>query len=304
MNNSFNILDCFDDNIDNLDITKKYVYVLKLIDDRYYVGRTSNILRRINQHFTGIGAKYTKKFKPIKVIDIILELTRYDEKMKTLEMMEKYGWEKVRGACWCSLDILKPSYINNSVCWLKNLDNYENNKIEISNKIENKKEISIKNYNNKMESPMLKMIRGKTPNVNYPSNLGQRWTDEEEKILLEELDKNLDIELIAEKHNRTTGGINARRREIAYKLYSKNISIEEIINKTRLNRNEIYEIIKRRNNRLNSKQETKKDNTQNIKEDLDLKNEMREMRNEINELKKTIKELIGMMNAVYEFEDT
>ena len=23
--------------------------------------------------------------------------------------MEKYGWEKVRGACWCSLEIKKPN---------------------------------------------------------------------------------------------------------------------------------------------------------------------------------------------------
>ena len=44
MDISFNILDCFDDNINNLDITKYYIYVLKLVDDRYYVGRTGNIL--------------------------------------------------------------------------------------------------------------------------------------------------------------------------------------------------------------------------------------------------------------------
>ena len=33
----------------------------------------------------------------------------------------------------------------------------------------------------------------------YPSNTGQKWTDEEEKILLEELNKNIDIELISVK---------------------------------------------------------------------------------------------------------
>ena len=57
----FNILECFDDNIDNLDITKNYVYVLKLVEERYYVGRTGNILRRIKQHFTSNGALYTRK---------------------------------------------------------------------------------------------------------------------------------------------------------------------------------------------------------------------------------------------------
>jgi predicted GIY-YIG superfamily endonuclease len=65
-----NILDCFDDNIGNLDITKNYIYVLKLVDDRYYVGRTCNILRRIKEHFTEGGALYTKKYKPLKVIEV------------------------------------------------------------------------------------------------------------------------------------------------------------------------------------------------------------------------------------------
>jgi predicted GIY-YIG superfamily endonuclease len=106
----FNILDCFDENIDNLDITKNYIYVLKLVEERYYIGRTGNILRRIEEHFTGGGSIYTRKYKPIKVIEVQEELTTDDERIKTLEIMEKYGWEKVRGACWCSLEIIKPDF--------------------------------------------------------------------------------------------------------------------------------------------------------------------------------------------------
>jgi predicted GIY-YIG superfamily endonuclease len=110
---TFNFLECFDENIDNLDITKNYIYVLKLIDERYYVGRTSNILRRIEEHFTIGGSIYTKKYKPIKVIEVQEELTTDDERIKTIEIMEKYGWEKVRGACWCSLEIKKPDFEKN-----------------------------------------------------------------------------------------------------------------------------------------------------------------------------------------------
>ena len=108
MDTSFNILNCFDDSIVNLDITKYYIYVLQLVDDRYYVGRTGNILRRIEEHFTGVGSIYTIKYKPLKVIEVTEELTKQDERNKTLEIMSKYGWEKVRGACWCSLVIHKP----------------------------------------------------------------------------------------------------------------------------------------------------------------------------------------------------
>ena len=113
MDLSFNILDCFDENIPNLDITKNYIYVLQLIEDRYYVGRTGNILRRIEQHFTGLGAIYTKTYKPIKVIEVSEEFTSNDERIKTIEIMEKYGWEKVRGACWCCLEIKKPNFKKN-----------------------------------------------------------------------------------------------------------------------------------------------------------------------------------------------
>jgi predicted GIY-YIG superfamily endonuclease len=108
-----NILEYFDDNITNLDITKNYIYVLHLIEDRYYVGRTGNILRRIEEHFTLGGSIYTKQFKPIKVIEVTEELTPEDERIKTIEIMEKYGWEKVRGACWCSLKIKKPNFEKN-----------------------------------------------------------------------------------------------------------------------------------------------------------------------------------------------
>jgi len=296
----FHILDCFDDNIDNLDITRNYIYVLQLVDDRYYVGRTTNILKRIEQHFTGRGAIYTKRYKPLKVIEVILELTRHDETIKTFEIMAKYGWEKVRGACWCSLAIVKPKYLNN-ICWLNHNGNDKNT---IINKIENKNISCNEKYTNKMDSPMLKMLKMQNPDVTYPSNVGQRWTDEEEMTLLDELDKNINLEIIAEQHSRTVGGINSRRREIAYKLYNNNHSIEEIMIKTKLNKNDILETIKKRSqHKKNVSPNVLQEKKLTLKDENDLKAEIKEMRCEIRELKNTIKELVSMMSAVYEFED-
>ena len=147
-----------------------------------------------------------------------------------------------------------------------------------------------------MESPMLKMLKSQNPDKNYPSNTGQKWTDEEETLLLEELSKNIDIQLIAQCHNRTTGGINARRRVIAYKLYSNNNSIEDIILKTKLDEDQIIETIKKlQNNPKKCKSVTE------IKTPFSI--EIDEMKNDIKELKNTIKELVEMMKAVYEFED-
>jgi len=148
-----------------------------------------------------------------------------------------------------------------------------------------------------MDSSMLKMIKTQNPDKEYPANLGQRWTDEEENTLLQELDKNIDIKIIAQTHKRTIGGIRGRQRNIAYKMYVKKASIEEIIIKTKLDKEEIMGTIRRRENpqkKVTTIQEPNK---------VSLESEIIEMRCEIKELKNTIKELVDMVKAIYEFED-
>jgi len=103
---SFNILNVLD-NIDNIDLTQNYIYVLELEDNHYYIGRTSNFIQRMNEHFTNNGSIYTKKYKPIKIREVIQEKTCYDERDKTLEYMEIYGWKNVRGYAWCRETLLK-----------------------------------------------------------------------------------------------------------------------------------------------------------------------------------------------------
>ena len=149
-----------------------------------------------------------------------------------------------------------------------------------------------------MESPMLKMLKSQNPDKEYPSNIGKKWNGDEEKILLEELKKNIDIEFIAKTHNRTIGGINSRRQQIAYKLHCTNVSIEKIIEITKLDRFQILETIKKRENNTKNCNVIKKTETT-----FALENEIYEMKNDIKELKNTIKELVEMMKAVYEFED-
>ena len=89
------------------------------------------------------------------------------------------------------------------------------------------------------------------PDKEYPSNHLKKWSDEEEIELLEELNKNIDIEIIAQNHNRTKGGISSRCQHIAYKMYLKNISIEEIIEKTKLDEKSINKIIENKREETN-----------------------------------------------------
>ena len=152
------------------------------------------------------------------------------------------------------------------------------------------------------------MVRISNEDKEYPSNMGQKWSDDEEILLLEELNNNIDIEIIAQKHNRTIGGINSRRREIAYKMYLKNVSIKEIIRQTKLDNNSIEETIKKRQNNNSKKIKTKEiDNvfiSINKNDYVELKNDVNYMKNDIKQIKNTLGELVEMLKAVYEFEDT
>ena len=153
-----------------------------------------------------------------------------------------------------------------------------------------------------MDSPMLKNLKSKCPDKEFPSNLGMKWTFEEEKMLLEQLDENIDINIIAQRHNRTVGGIFGRQQAIAYKMYLKNVSMEEIMRKTKLNNEQVSNAITEKDTK---KKHPKEINLTAIHEPtttFSLENEVIKMRNEIQELKHTMKELVEMMKAVYEFE--
>ena len=93
------------------------IYKLNLEDGKKYIGKTTNIDRRINQHFSGNGAKVTKKFKPIdgKVID---ECHGYFsdklEQKHTEKYINKHGYNNVRGGKYTNSKTLKSNYDSSS----------------------------------------------------------------------------------------------------------------------------------------------------------------------------------------------
>jgi hypothetical protein len=155
------------------------------------------------------------------------------------------------------------------------------------------------------------MIKISNEDKEYPSNMGQKWSDEEEILLLQELNDNIDIGIIAQKHNRTIGGINSRRKEIAYKMYLKQLSIEDIIKQTKLYYTCIEQTIQKRQNNTSKKIKTKEfdNNDNNVfisinKNDyIELQNDIKNMKNDIKQIKNTLGELVEMIKSIYEFED-
>jgi len=145
-----------------------------------------------------------------------------------------------------------------------------------------------------MGSPMLKMIKQQNPYKKYPIKLGEKWTIEEENILLQELNDNIDIELIAQTHKRTCGDIIGRQIFIAYNMYLAKAPEDLILRKTRINKLQLLKVIAK-NEKVPKCVKT---------EIPSLEYEVVEMRKEIKELKTTVSELVEMIKAIYHLKDT
>jgi hypothetical protein len=82
-----------------------FIYVLKLAEDKYYIGKTNNLSFRLENHFNSNGSAWTKKYKPIKVIELLPDCDDYDEDKYTKKYMAKYGIENVRGGSYVQTEL-------------------------------------------------------------------------------------------------------------------------------------------------------------------------------------------------------
>ena len=118
-------------------------------------------------------------------------------------------------------------------------------------------------------------------------NVGNKWTELEEMLLIEELSENKSIDEIAKNHSRTVCGIKSRIKEIAYKLYRQNKPIEEITMTTKLSEIDVIKHIKERQYKSKILLDKKTQNKLEIQID--------DMKNDINEIKKSLKEIFSII---------
>jgi hypothetical protein len=83
----------------------KYVYILRLVCNKYYIGKTNNPKFRLKQHFNFNGCNFTKKYQPIEIIKIIPNCDNFDEDKYTLKYMKDFGIENVRGGSFCEITL-------------------------------------------------------------------------------------------------------------------------------------------------------------------------------------------------------
>lgn len=128
-----------------------FIYILELEQGKYYVGKTTNPEFRLEKHFTSGGSAWTKKYKPLSVVEIIPNCDDFDEDKHTIKYMEKYGINNVRGGSFCEIRLN-----DNNIITLKQMINGVTDKCYICGKnshfAKNCKEVSVK--------------KDKIPNVN------------------------------------------------------------------------------------------------------------------------------------------
>ncbi len=81
------------------------VYILKLKDDNWYVGKTANLDKEIKRIIKGKGPAWTQMHELETVVKLI---EGGDLKQITLSYMKKYGWQHVRGYAWSQRDMKNP----------------------------------------------------------------------------------------------------------------------------------------------------------------------------------------------------
>ena len=81
------------------------IYVLKLTDGKWYIGKADDVLNRYQQHLRGYGSFWTKKYKPVSLEKTIANASHFDEDKITKEYMATYGIENVRGGSYCNIEL-------------------------------------------------------------------------------------------------------------------------------------------------------------------------------------------------------
>jgi|APSaa5957512535_1039671.scaffolds.fasta_scaffold72713_2 hypothetical protein len=80
-----------------------FIYVLKLMHNKYYIGKAVNVVRRIGDHFSGNGSRWTKLHHPLEVIEVYRNCNGFDEDYFTKQYMVTHGLVNVRGGSYCNI---------------------------------------------------------------------------------------------------------------------------------------------------------------------------------------------------------
>ena len=79
------------------------LYVIACEKGKYYIGKTKDVMKRFEEHKSGQGSAWTKKYKPVKLETCRALNGDHDENNVTKDYMKKKGIEHVRGGSYTQI---------------------------------------------------------------------------------------------------------------------------------------------------------------------------------------------------------
>jgi len=133
-------------------------------------------------------------------------------------------------------------------------------------------------------------------------NMGTPWREPEVSALLKEIKDGITIQHIAKSHKRTEGGIRSRLREIAYDKYKDKMSINDIVELTRLSKDDVIDVINRREYADEKKAEkSKKPSPVVVAKESEVLSKILQPKPELSELQEILKTLKSLEVRVTEY---
>lgn len=81
------------------------IYVLRLSNGKFYVGKSNDVAARYQQHVAGSGSSWTRLHRPVAVDKIIPNASAFDEDKITKEYMATHGIDAVRGGAYVNINL-------------------------------------------------------------------------------------------------------------------------------------------------------------------------------------------------------
>lgn len=199
------------------------VYVLELARGKFYVGKTTNVSHRYDQHCAGEAAAWTRLYPPRRILHTQYCTNMFDENTVTKEWMLAEGIDNVRGGVYTQLTL--PPWTRRALqaeLWdvedkCRRCGSADHFIAQCSKEEKNGEEEEEEEEEEKEEHDVgVKRTRH-----------GKKWSGKEEEELLDEVQR-MSLEDIALKHGRSEGGIQWRLRHLALELVAtEGLSVEE-----------------------------------------------------------------------------
>lgn len=208
------------------------IYVIRCANQKYYVGRTIDVVSRFNAHARGLGSKWCAAHLPL---DGIVELhpdAPFQELVITLKTMQKYGIENVRGGPWVTL-CLSPSELETIAEMFRSEGFARKVVLDLDDKGPSADKGPDKPDEDMHEEPVV-------------LRKGRKWDTGEDADLLHSLQSARSLAEIAKKHQRTEGAIRSRLAHHVGLLFEDSKTIAEIASLLHLSQENVQHALYRK----------------------------------------------------------